>query len=251
MEGRKTVKSTIKFRPTSRDNKASFACEAQHQALLSVPMRVAVMLSVQCKFRLHQILIQPAAESIISGVAGRRAAGKKGERVETMFNQETSPLSVRIRFFSSSPLSHSYFLYFFRRCETSEGESWGSRSRIKVPPFFVSKILAIEEEEEEEGIGVKWRRGYPLFFWKKKTLKLSDSLAGMGRTGQPASQHWTGLEGIVLQPILHTSQAKWLSQHLFPLLLPPFRVIQEGTHATSLFFLLDFILRLSQGIVFF
>lgn len=46
---RKTTKSTIKFRPTARDNKASIACEAQHRAILSGPMRVAVGLSVHCK----------------------------------------------------------------------------------------------------------------------------------------------------------------------------------------------------------
>ena len=48
--GRKTVTSTIKFRPTSRDNKASYACEAQHPAIgAGPPMRVAVVLSVQCE----------------------------------------------------------------------------------------------------------------------------------------------------------------------------------------------------------
>ena len=52
-EGRKTVTSTIKFRPTSRDDSATYACEADHPALdnTSPPrtMRVSVVLSVMCK----------------------------------------------------------------------------------------------------------------------------------------------------------------------------------------------------------
>ena len=51
-EGRKTVISTIKFRPTSRDNSATYACEAQHPALHSSTMRVSVVLSVMCKSQL-------------------------------------------------------------------------------------------------------------------------------------------------------------------------------------------------------
>ena len=51
-EGRKTVTSTIKFRPTSRDNLASYACEAQHPALDS-PQRVEVFLSVMCKYKVY------------------------------------------------------------------------------------------------------------------------------------------------------------------------------------------------------
>ena len=50
LEGRKTVTSTIKFRPTSRDNSATYACEAQHPALHSSTMRVSVVLSVMCKY---------------------------------------------------------------------------------------------------------------------------------------------------------------------------------------------------------
>ena len=52
-EGRKTVISTIKFRPTSRDNSATYACEAKHPALegLHSSMRVSVVLSVMCKFK--------------------------------------------------------------------------------------------------------------------------------------------------------------------------------------------------------
>ncbi|XP_071744729.1 nephrin [Lepeophtheirus salmonis] len=45
--GRKTVTSAIRFRPTSADNGAIFACEAEHPALISKsPMRVTVVLSV-------------------------------------------------------------------------------------------------------------------------------------------------------------------------------------------------------------
>ncbi|CAB4064725.1 unnamed protein product [Lepeophtheirus salmonis] len=43
----KTVTSAIRFRPTSADNGAIFACEAEHPALISKsPMRVTVVLSV-------------------------------------------------------------------------------------------------------------------------------------------------------------------------------------------------------------
>ena len=52
-DGRKTVTSTIKFRPTSRDDSATYACEADHPALLHTTpprtMRVSVVLSVMCK----------------------------------------------------------------------------------------------------------------------------------------------------------------------------------------------------------
>ena len=50
-EERKTVTSKITFRPTPRDNKASYACEAEHPAISARPMRVAVILSVQCELR--------------------------------------------------------------------------------------------------------------------------------------------------------------------------------------------------------
>ena len=61
--GRKTVKSTIKFRPTSRDNQANIACEAQHPALLATPpMRVSVILSVQCEY--HNVTITRFAKWI-------------------------------------------------------------------------------------------------------------------------------------------------------------------------------------------
>lgn len=71
MEGRTTVMSTIKFRPTARDNSATYACEAQHPALHSSIMRVSVVLSVMCKFDLMHILnlgfpssFQPHSESL-------------------------------------------------------------------------------------------------------------------------------------------------------------------------------------------
>ena len=48
LEGRKTVTSTIKFRPTSRDDSATYACEAVHPALQQNE-RVSVVLSVMCK----------------------------------------------------------------------------------------------------------------------------------------------------------------------------------------------------------
>ncbi len=48
-EDRKTAVSKISFRPTSRDNKAIVACEAEHPAVNSAPMRVGVVLSVQCE----------------------------------------------------------------------------------------------------------------------------------------------------------------------------------------------------------
>ena len=44
-----TTTSLIKFRPTSADNDVTWACEAEHPALLNPPMRTAVLLSVQRK----------------------------------------------------------------------------------------------------------------------------------------------------------------------------------------------------------
>ena len=44
-----TTTSVIKFRPTSADNGVTWACEAEHPALLNPPLRTAVLLSVQRK----------------------------------------------------------------------------------------------------------------------------------------------------------------------------------------------------------
>ena len=44
-----TTTSLIKFRPTSADNDITWACEAEHPALLNPPLRTAVLLSVQRK----------------------------------------------------------------------------------------------------------------------------------------------------------------------------------------------------------
>ena len=45
-----TTTSLIKFRPTSADDDITWACEAEHPALLNPPLRTAVLLSVQRKF---------------------------------------------------------------------------------------------------------------------------------------------------------------------------------------------------------
>ena len=45
-----TTTSVIKFRPTSADDDITWACEAEHPALLNPPLRTAVLLSVQRKF---------------------------------------------------------------------------------------------------------------------------------------------------------------------------------------------------------
>lgn len=42
--------STIRFRPTSSDNSVTYACEAEHAALLNPPLRSSVLLSVLRKF---------------------------------------------------------------------------------------------------------------------------------------------------------------------------------------------------------
>jgi len=45
--GRTTTTSVIRFRPTSEDDGATWACEAEHPALINPPLRTAVLLSVQ------------------------------------------------------------------------------------------------------------------------------------------------------------------------------------------------------------
>lgn len=45
-DGRVTTTSTIKFRPTSSDNSVTWACEADHPALINPPLRSTVLLSV-------------------------------------------------------------------------------------------------------------------------------------------------------------------------------------------------------------
>lgn len=45
-DGRITSSSTIRFRPTSVDNGVTFACEAEHPALLNHPLRSTVLISV-------------------------------------------------------------------------------------------------------------------------------------------------------------------------------------------------------------
>ena len=45
-----TTTSLIKFRPTSADDDITWACEAEHPALLNPPLRTAVLLSVQREY---------------------------------------------------------------------------------------------------------------------------------------------------------------------------------------------------------
>ena len=47
---RTTVTSILKFKPSAGDNLANIACEAQHPALQSRPLRASVKMFVQCKF---------------------------------------------------------------------------------------------------------------------------------------------------------------------------------------------------------
>ena len=44
--GRITSTSTIRFRPTAADNGVTWACEAEHQAIVYSPLRASVLLSV-------------------------------------------------------------------------------------------------------------------------------------------------------------------------------------------------------------
>ena len=48
--GRVTSTSTIRFRPTADDNGVTWACEAEHQAIVYSPLRASVLLSVLRKF---------------------------------------------------------------------------------------------------------------------------------------------------------------------------------------------------------
>ena len=53
----KTAVSTVTLRPTPRDDKARFACEAEHPAIGGAArMRVAVVLSVQCECKDHLLV---------------------------------------------------------------------------------------------------------------------------------------------------------------------------------------------------
>ena len=45
-----TTTSLIKFRPTSADDDITWACEAEHPALINPPLRTSVLLSVQRKY---------------------------------------------------------------------------------------------------------------------------------------------------------------------------------------------------------
>ena len=47
---RTTVTSVLRFKPSAGDNLANIACEAQHPALQSRPLRASVKMFVQCKF---------------------------------------------------------------------------------------------------------------------------------------------------------------------------------------------------------
>lgn len=47
---RTTVTSILRFKPSAGDNLANIACEAQHPALQSRPLRASVKMFVQCKF---------------------------------------------------------------------------------------------------------------------------------------------------------------------------------------------------------
>jgi hypothetical protein len=49
-DGRVTSTSTIRFRPTAEDNGVTWACEAEHQAIVYSPLRASVLLSVLREF---------------------------------------------------------------------------------------------------------------------------------------------------------------------------------------------------------
>ena len=55
-----TTTSLIKFRPTSADDDITWACEAEHPALLNPPLRTAVLLSVQREYLITIKLILTA-----------------------------------------------------------------------------------------------------------------------------------------------------------------------------------------------
>lgn len=55
-EGRTTTTSVIKFRPTAGDDGATWACEAEHPALVNPPMRTAVLLSVQREYTMKKVI---------------------------------------------------------------------------------------------------------------------------------------------------------------------------------------------------
>lgn len=68
---RVTSTSVIRFRPTSSDDGVTWACEAEHPALDSAPLRASVLLSVlrKCYFYLYRppafCTAAGAAEAII------------------------------------------------------------------------------------------------------------------------------------------------------------------------------------------
>lgn len=53
----KTAVSKVTLRPTPRDDRARFACEAEHPAIGAAQMRVAVVLSVQCECKERKIAL--------------------------------------------------------------------------------------------------------------------------------------------------------------------------------------------------
>ena len=74
--GRITSTSTIRFRPTAADNGVTWACEAEHQAIVYSPLRASVLLSVLRKFprpkkngRDSRILLVPKRRPLHVGLA--------------------------------------------------------------------------------------------------------------------------------------------------------------------------------------
>ena len=75
LPNRKTVTSTLRFRPRSEDNSESIACEAQHPALTREPLRASVKMFVQCKYPLSVLLPLQFLPLFISTVSVCRSPG--------------------------------------------------------------------------------------------------------------------------------------------------------------------------------
>lgn len=98
MDGRKTVTSVVKFRPTARDNGATFACEAQHPALMNNPMRVTVVLSV---------MYPPGPPEIQGYIEGETI--RMGQTVSlTCVSHGGNPLAQIVWFRNEEPIDYSY-----------------------------------------------------------------------------------------------------------------------------------------------
>ena len=57
---RTTVTSILRFKPSAGDNSQNIACEAQHPALTTEPLRASIKMFVQCKYCIQ---IRPACSS--------------------------------------------------------------------------------------------------------------------------------------------------------------------------------------------